>query len=74
MSQSKTINVRIPGSISFATVLLLVGLKLTGNLSVSWLWVFSPLWAPPMIFVLLWIIFVVWCLIQAAYVDLFDRR
>ena len=40
------------GGISFCGVLaiLFIGLKLTDNIDWSWVWVLSPLWIPPAIF------------------------
>ncbi len=42
MSETKVVNSG-PGLASLLTVLF-VGLKLTGNITWSWWWVFSPLW------------------------------
>ena len=46
MSESETV-VR-SGGISFCGLLavLFIGLKLTGHIDWSWLWVLSPLWIP----------------------------
>jgi hypothetical protein len=48
-------NVTIP---VFPIVLLLIGLKLMGYISISWLWVFSPMWFPVafiMPFLIIWL-------------------
>ncbi len=44
------------GFIDLLTVLF-VGLKLTGHISWSWWWVFSPLWIPFLIVVILLIVY-----------------
>ena len=44
MSQEKTVGV----GVSFAGLLtvLFIGLKLTGYITWSWLWILAPIWAP----------------------------
>ena len=52
------------GSISFAGLLtvLFIGLKLTGAISWSWLWVLSPLWIG---WALVLLIVAIWLLVAA---------
>lgn len=46
MSEKKTEVVKTgPGFLSLLT-LLFIGLKLTGYITWSWLWVLSPIWIP----------------------------
>lgn len=47
MASSSSATIRIPG-VGFLGMLtvLFVGLKLTGHIDWSWLWVLAPLWGP----------------------------
>ena len=53
------------GGIGFSGLLtvLFIGLKLTGNIDWSWLWVLSPLWISFSILVLLWVLLTIAILI-----------
>lgn len=37
---------------TYALAVLFIGLKLTGYIGWSWVWVLCPLWAPPAVYVL----------------------
>lgn len=39
--------------------LLLIGLKLSGIITMSWVWVLSPIWVPPVIVIAAFVIFVI---------------
>ena len=58
-STKTTSSVRI-GFCGLLTVLF-IGLKLTGHIAWSWLWVLSPLWIP---FAFVLAIFLIWILIM----------
>lgn len=49
------------GGIGFAGLLtiLFIGLKLTGNITWSWLWVLSPLWISLLIGIFFLVVFVI---------------
>ncbi len=49
-------NVSSTGGIGFAGLLaiLFIGLKLTGVINWSWLWVLSPLWVPFVAVIAMW--------------------
>lgn len=49
--------------------LMLIGLKLTGYITWSWLWVLAPLWAGA----ILWLVFVVICLAIAYVSDGYEQ-
>lgn len=53
-----------PGLISLLTVLF-IGLKLTGYIDWTWVWVLSPLWIGAMAIIAVWIIMLMFF---AAYV------
>lgn len=64
MNETKNVKVNVNGSI-FVTLLtiLFIGLKLTGVIAWSWVWVLSPLWISALLLipiiiiaVILWII------------------
>jgi len=61
MSEKKSI--QVSGGIGFGGLLtiLFIGLKLTGYINWSWLWVLSPMWLPVAIF----LAFMGFCLLMA---------
>jgi hypothetical protein len=44
MSDNKNVSVQIGPGLPALLTLLFVGLKLTGHISWSWLWILSPIW------------------------------
>jgi len=48
MSETKVVTVPGVGFLGLLTILF-IGLKLTGFINWSWLWVLSPVWIPPAI-------------------------
>lgn len=54
----KTTTVNVGGGL-FSTLLLIlfIGLKLTGQITWSWLWVLSPMWMPIVIVLVLLVVF-----------------
>ena len=65
MNETKNAKVNVNASSTFVTLLtiLFIGLKLTGVITWSWLWVLSPLWISALLLVpiiiiavILWII------------------
>ncbi len=52
---SKTETEKQSSSVGFIGLLtiLFIALKLIGVISWSWLWVLSPLWIPPVVFIIL---------------------
>ena len=60
---SKSTKTTSSGGIGFCGLLtvLFIGLKLTGHIAWSWLWVLSPLWIP---FAFVLAIFLIWILIM----------
>lgn len=67
MSKSKEVQ---SGGIGFCGLLtiLFIALKLTGNITWSWLWILSPIWIPAIIVVaimlIVLIIYVIWKVIE----------
>lgn len=51
--------VNIDGAFLSLLTLLFIGLKLTHYIDWSWWWVLSPLWIPPVVFVLLIILIII---------------
>ena len=62
-------NVSSTGGIGFAGLLaiLFIGLKLTGGINWSWLWVLSPIWIPFAFAIVLVAIFFVFFLIKELF-------
>ncbi len=56
-TEVKTVNKS--GGVGFCSLLAVVfiALKLTGHIAWSWWWVLAPLWAPPLIAVLILAVF-----------------
>jgi uncharacterized protein (DUF983 family) len=54
----KKVNIQFGGSFTTLLTILFIGLKLTGHITWSWLWVLSPSWIPiALIFSILIIMF-----------------
>lgn len=61
MASKEEVVVRSSGGVGFFGLLaiLFIGLKLTGYITWSWLWVLWPLWIPPLVFIGIFIILIV---------------
>lgn len=68
MSKNNTSTVASSGGVGFPSLLtlLFIGLKLTGYIDWTWLWVLSPLWISACVFVVLCIIILIAAVIGAA--------
>jgi hypothetical protein len=64
MSQNKTVTYSFPSTLSLLGILF-IGLKLTGYITWSWLWVLAPFWIPlSILFAILGALLVVWGVVQ----------
>lgn len=62
-------NVSSTGGIGFAGLLaiLFIGLKLTGVINWSWLWVLSPIWIPFVAVIVMFAVFLVFFVIKELF-------
>lgn len=46
MSENKSVTLKFGGSLTTLILFLFIGFKLSGIITWSWIWVFSPVWLP----------------------------
>jgi hypothetical protein len=51
------------------TQLVLIWLKVTGTINVSWLWILTPCWLPFVLIIVLFIVLFIGCSILSLFVE-----